>query len=113
MKKTGKEAEKSKKMQACRRRRERNSSNPFTNQQFIGCKDLCRGLIVKEWVLSNQKRIDFKSHNKVIVKMSIEYFHECWKRRCSVLHEIEVQRKVFKIKYQYLQEKKVKRSQQG
>ena len=44
--------------------------------------------------VSNQKRVDFKFYNKVTVKMCVEYFHECWKRRCIVLHEPEVQRKV-------------------
>ena len=68
-------------------------NNPYTNKQLIGCKDLFGGVIVKEWVVSNQKRIDFKLYNKVIVKICIEYFHECCKRRCIVLHELEVQRK--------------------
>ena len=55
--------------------------NSYTNQQLIGYKYLFRGVIVKEWEVSNQKCIDFKLHNNAIVKMQVEYFYECWKRR--------------------------------
>ena len=44
----------------------------------------------------NQKRIKFHSHNKVIVKSCVEHYHECWKRRCLVLHKPEMQKKVLK-----------------
>ena len=49
---------------------------------------------MKEWIVSNQKWIGFKSCSKVICKMCVQYDHECWKRRFVVLHEPEVQRKV-------------------
>ena len=35
-----------------------NDNNAYDNQQLIGCRDLFRGVIVKEWVVSNQKQID-------------------------------------------------------
>ena len=58
-----------------------NDDNACTNKQLIGCKDLFRVVILKEWVVSNQKRIYFKSHDREIVKTCIKYYHECWKRR--------------------------------
>ena len=39
---------------------------------------------------------DFRSCNKVIIKMFVKYYHNYWKRRCLVLHDPEVQRKVLK-----------------
>ena len=48
--------------------------NPFNNKYLMGYKDLFRGAIVKEQVVSNKKQIDFKSHNKAIVKMCIVHF---------------------------------------
>ena len=49
---------------------------------------------MKEWVVSNHKPIYFKLYNKVVVKMCVENFSECSKRRYIVLHEPEVQRKI-------------------
>ena len=71
-------------------------NNTCTNTQFIGQKYLFRGVIVKECVVSDQNRIALKSDNKVIVKSCVEHYHECQKRRCTVLHELEVQNKVLK-----------------
>ena len=51
---------------------------------------------MKEWEMLNQKWINFYSHNKVIVKICIERYHECWKRRCPTLRNPEVQDKVLK-----------------
>ena len=44
--------------------------------------------------MSNQKRIDFKLHDKAIIKICVECFHGYWKRRRVALIEPEVQRKV-------------------
>ena len=52
--------------------------------------------MVKEWVMLNQKLINFHSHNKVIVKCCVEYYHECWNRRCVVLYNQEVKNKVLR-----------------
>ena len=38
----------------------------------------------------------FYSHDKALVKSSVQFHHEHWKRRCVVLHNPEVQRKVLK-----------------
>ena len=62
---------------------------------MIGHKYLFRGLALKEWVVSNQKLIDFKFHNKVIAKIFIGYFHEYCERRYVVFHEQEMQRIFF------------------
>ena len=34
--------------------------------------------------------------NKVLVKSCVNFYHECWKRKCIVLHDPEVQQKVLK-----------------
>ena len=60
------------------------NNNHYTNQQLIGCKDLFRGLIVKECAIENQSRIIFHQHNKVLVKSCVQCYHECWKRMCGV-----------------------------
>ena len=59
-------------------------------------KDLFLGVIVKEWAIVNQKRINVHSYNEALFKSCVEYYHECWKLRCAVLHDIEVQKKVLK-----------------
>ena len=52
-------------------------NNACTHQKLIEYKDLFRGMIVKELVVSNQKRIYFKSYNKLIVKTCIQHYYEC------------------------------------
>ena len=39
-----------------------------------------------------------KSCDKEIFKNFIEYYHECWKLRCSALHNPELKKKVSKDK---------------
>ena len=57
---------------------------------------LFRGVIVKEWVMGNYNNINFHAYDKALVKISVQFYHECWKRRCLVLHNLEVQKKVSK-----------------
>ena len=49
-----------------------NDNNVCTNQQLTCHRELSRGMIVKEWVVSNHKQVDFKSHDKLIVKMCVK-----------------------------------------
>ena len=28
----------------------------------------------------------FKKHNKVLIKKAVQFYSECWKERCNVLH---------------------------
>ena len=83
------------------------------NQQLIGHRDLFRGVVVKELVVSNKKNIDLRSTNKEIEKMSVKYDHECWKRRCVVLRDLEVQRKVLPEIVETTKEKDNKGSVKG
>ena len=71
-----------------------NDNNAYVDHQLIGHGELFKGEIVKEQVMSNQKQIDCRSHDIVIVKMCVKQYHECWKRRCVVSHNRELQRKV-------------------
>ena len=73
-----------------------NNDDYYTNQQLIGHRELFRGVVVKEWVIENQNNINFHAYNKVLVKSCVQFYHECWKRRCVVLHDPEVQKKVLK-----------------
>ena len=63
---------------------------------FLGCKALFRGVKVKEWVMGNYNNVNFHAHKKVLVKSSVQFYHECWKRRCAVLHDSEVKKKFLK-----------------
>ena len=45
-----------------------------TNKQLIECRDLFRGVIEKEQAASNQKNIDFRSCDKLIVKMCVRQY---------------------------------------
>ena len=45
-----------------------NNINDYcTNQQLIGCRDLFRGIAVKEWVMGNHNISKLYAHNKVLV----------------------------------------------
>lgn len=63
----------------------------YTNQSKLGMKNLFRGMIVKQWVDTNQSDIDYLEYNKVFVKSCVTFYHECWKSRCVELHKDEVQ----------------------
>ena len=41
-----------------------NDDNCYKNQQLNGCRDLFRGVIVKEWVIGNYNTINFYTYNK-------------------------------------------------
>ena len=46
--------------------------------------------------MGNHNNINFHAHNKVLVKFCVHFYHECWKRRCVVLYNPEVQNHVLK-----------------
>ena len=46
--------------------------------------------------MGNNNNIDFYPHSKSLVKSCIHVYHECWKRRCMVLHNQELQHNVLK-----------------
>ena len=50
----------------------------------------------KEWVMVNQRRINFHRYNKVLVESCAHNCHECWKCVCVVMCNPEVQIKVLK-----------------
>ena len=66
------------------------TNNCHANQQLIGHNYVFTGVKEKEWVMGNKGRIDFHQQNKVLVQICIQCYHECWKRRCVVLHDLEV-----------------------
>ena len=51
---------------------------------------------MKEWVIGNHNNINLHVHNKVIVKSCVHLYNEFWKRRCVVLHYLEVQKNMLK-----------------
>ena len=60
-----------------------------------------------------KKKINFRPYNKVIVKMCVKHYHECWKRRCVVLHDLEVQRKKIQENIVAIKEEIIKREVEG
>ena len=57
-----------------------------TNQKVAGYDKLFRGLVVKEWIDVNEGKVDFHGHNRVLIKICVSFYHECWKSRYIVLH---------------------------
>ena len=41
-----------------------------------------------------RKCIERTQRRILIVKSCVEFYHECWKRRCVVLHNLENQKKL-------------------
>ena len=74
-----------------------NDDNPWTNQQIIGHKDLFRGVIVKECAVPNQKPIESKSCDKVIINMCLKCCYGCWKRRCVTFYDPEAHKIFFEV----------------
>ena len=68
----------------------------YNNQQIIKFKDLFRGLIVKERIVNNGECVSFHTHNKILIKYCVNFYVECWKRRCVRLHSLEAQMQVLK-----------------
>ena len=55
-----------------------------------------RGLTVKEWIVHNEECVNFHTCDKILIKCCVQFYVECWKRRCVRLHSSEVQMKVLK-----------------
>ena len=55
-----------------------------------------RDVIVKEWIVGNEDCVNFHIYNKILIKCCVQFYVECWKRRCVRLHSPEVQKKVLK-----------------
>ena len=70
--------------------------NYYANQQIIGYKDMFMGVIIKEWVAGNEHGVIFHNYNKILIKCCVQFYVECWKRRCVRLHSPEVKMKVLK-----------------
>ena len=48
------------------------------------------------------KNIEHQHHNKALLAMCVNFYHECWKNRCIVLHELLVKKKVLINKIEVL-----------
>ena len=42
------------------------------------------------FVVASNNNINFHAYNKVLVKSSVQFYDECWKRRCGGFHDTEV-----------------------
>ena len=60
-----------------------------------------------------QSMINFHQCNKVLIKSCIQYYHECWRRRCVGLHNPEVKMKVLKDRVMTIMEGESKEEAQG
>ena len=81
-----------------------NSDDYHTNKKLIGCRDLFRGVTVKEWAIGNHNISKLHVHNKVLVKSCVHLYHEFWKIRRIMLHKLEVQQKVLQEEVEVIME---------
>ena len=70
-----------------------NEDDYHTNKHLIGYKYLFRGVIVKDWEMDNCDSVNFHPHDEVLIENYVNHHHDCWKRRCIVLHSPDVQKK--------------------
>ena len=55
-------------------------------------KYIFRGIVTKDWTSLNPiENKDFK-YNRIIIKLSVEFYHDCWKHRCDKAHDETVQK---------------------
>lgn len=77
-------------------------AQPQTNQRRIGMRYIFRGIVTKDWTSLNPiDNKDFKC-NRIIVKISVEFYHKCWKHRCDQAHDETIQRTRLKEWYRNL-----------
>ena len=67
-----------------------NEDDHCPNQQLIGCKDMFRSAIKKDWVMENSDSVNFLPHDKVLIEHCVKHYHGCWKGRCIALHNLDV-----------------------
>ena len=67
-----------------------NNTEGLTTQSEIGMRNLFRGWITKNWrdvnSRSNEKQ---KEINKILVRNSVTFYSEAWKKRNEVMHDPE------------------------
>ena len=52
-------------------------------------REVFKGVVVKCWVPLPLQRINFRVHNKIIVREAVEFYSKCWRERCEALHTPE------------------------
>ena len=52
-------------------------SNFGTNQQALSMREVFRGVVVKHWVALPLEGINFRVHDKIIVREAIKFYSEC------------------------------------
>jgi len=76
-----------------------------TTQHLIGMKMIFRGWVVKNWSNVNQQTsFNMKKINKIIVKISVQFYSKCWKHRNEIMHSPEIYRKYMEEWYCNLRE---------
>ena len=64
-------------------------SNFWTNRQVLDMREVFREVVVKFWVALPLERINFRVHDKIIVREAVECYSECWRERCEAFHTPE------------------------
>lgn len=63
-------------------------------QLIFGYAQLFRGIIVRDWVSSNEQESKYGIYNKTIVKLCVEYYIQRWKARNERRNSRDVKRKI-------------------
>ena len=60
-----------------------------TNQYYIGMKQIFWGYIIIAWMGTDFSIAHIRQHNKMLIKLSIDYYLKCWKDQNTILHNLE------------------------
>ena len=62
-----------------------------TNQGMLGMKNIFRGYVIKVWKGTNFEQKKYRKLNRIVVRLSVQYYYECWIERNKIYHNESVQ----------------------
>ena len=61
-----------------------------TNQEILGMKNIFRGYVVKVWKGTNFAQNKYRKLNRIVVRLSIQYYYKYWIERNKIYHNESV-----------------------
>ena len=73
------------------------------NQYVTRMRESFGEMIAKDCIDNNENDFCFHEHNKIIVKICVKFYHDCWRERYNETHDsemqkVEVQNEIIKFK---------------